>query len=401
MKKSIGLWNVFRIAGIISLVLIYIIQWTSMISTPFRRTGADFIAFYTAGRIAQTHGLPSVYNISLQHKIEQTVVGFALAREQVLLYNHMPYLVPILGLLVNQDYTGSFIRWAILMLGVYTAGNLLFLKTLFPEEKNDLRSILMMGALTFFPFYFSLLLGQDTALLFLGIALWCVGILKKQDWLAAVGLAITSVRPHLCLSLALPLLFKHRHLWWRFCLLTGILALTSIQLIKQDGVFDFLNLMQISANGIWYGMNEPAMPNLTGLIWRIFPAIDPALVHAVSWPGYLTGIFLLSILWFKEHEPDEQLLSISIIVVLFTAPHLHYHDLTLLILPLIFLINRFISRNVSKQIALLPLGISLLMIYEPVRILMPYLLYGTIIWFLVQKTANQTLNITPDLHKHP
>ncbi len=372
-----------------------------MIITPSRRTGADFIAFYTAGRIAQTHGLPSVYNISLQHKIEQTVVGFALAREQVLLYNHMPYLVPILGLLVNQDYTGSFIRWAILMLGVYTAGNLLFLKTLFPEEKNDLRSILMMGALTFFPFYFSLLLGQDTALLFLGIALWCVGILKKQDWLAAVGLAITSVRPHLCLSLALPLLFKHRHLWWRFCLLTGILALTSIQLIKQDGVFDFLNLMQISANGTWYGMNEPAMPNLTGLIWRIFPTIDPALVHAVSWPGYLTGIFLLSILWFKEHEPDERLLSISIIVVLFTAPHLHYHDLTLLILPLIFLINRFISRNVSKQIALLPLGISLLMIYEPVRILMPYLLYGTIIWFLVQKTANQTLNITPDLHKHP
>jgi hypothetical protein len=162
-NKSINLWRVFQTVAAFSLVVIYVIQWGTMISSPALRTGTDFIAFYAVGRISREYGFSFVYNIPAQHEIEQMVVGFDLAQEQVLLYNHMPYLIPLLKLLVNTDYIVSFMRWVILMLGIYMVGCIIFLNSIFPNQKNSVYSTLMMGMLTFFPFFYSLLLGQDTA----------------------------------------------------------------------------------------------------------------------------------------------------------------------------------------------------------------------------------------------
>lgn len=386
--KSVNLSWVFRIAATCSLALIYLIQWGSMISVPSRRTGADFIAFYAAGRIAQQSGFSSVYNIAAQHEVEQRVVGFDLAREQVLLYNHIPFLIPILKMLVTADYVGSFARWALLMLGIYAASTIFFLKAVFPNPKDKTRPAAVMGTLTFFPFFISLLLGQDTAILFLGVALWCIGILKKQDWLAAIGLALTTLRPHLCLILAIPLLFRQRSVWWRFFLLAVLLALASIWMLGRQGTPGFLDILRISASGAWHGMNEPAMLNLIGLLLRTLPWLDAGLVRAVGWAGYLAGIGLLNILWLKAPILDERLLSKSLIIALLFAPHLHSHDLTLLIIPLIFAIRLPVPKIPSAWLALLPLAISLLFLLEPLRYILPYVLYAGLFWWFTKKQSN-------------
>ena len=78
---KIDLWRVFKIAATCSLAITYVFQWGEMVSIPSQRTGADFIAFYAAGRIAQDQGIASVYKINAQHDIEQAVVGFNLAKD--------------------------------------------------------------------------------------------------------------------------------------------------------------------------------------------------------------------------------------------------------------------------------------------------------------------------------
>ena len=389
--KKINLAWVFQIAAACSLTLIYLIQWGAMISIPSQRTGTDFIAFYAVGRISRQSGYSSAYNIEAQHAVEQLVVGFALARGQVLLYNHLPFLIPILNLLVTADYVGSFARWVFLMLGIYVASIIFFLNTIFPNPKDKTYTAAVMGALTFFPFFISLLLGQDTALLFLGVALWCIGLLKKQDWLAALGLTLTTLRPQLCLTLALPLLFRHRQVWWRFFLLAALLALTSIWMLGREGTLGFLNILRISTDGTWHGMNESAMLNLTGLILRTLPWLDAGLVRAVSWLGYLTGIGLLSVLWFKAPVLDGQLLSKSLIIALLISPHLHLHDLTLLIIPLTFAVNLPASKIPSNWLTLAPLGISLLFLLEPLRYILPYVLYVALFWWFTKNDFESTL----------
>ena len=96
-------WRMIFFAGVSALLIIYLIWWSRMITDPVERNGTDFIALYAAGRVAQAQGFAHIYDIELQQKIEQEVVGFELAEGQVLLYNHLPYLVPLLAVVVN-DY---------------------------------------------------------------------------------------------------------------------------------------------------------------------------------------------------------------------------------------------------------------------------------------------------------
>ena len=129
-------WRGMLLAGSVSLLIIYFVWWGRMIGDPVERSGADFIAFYAAGRVAQAHGFTSIYDIEQQQTIEQEVVGFPLAEGQVLLYNHMPYLVPLLALVVNENYVGSFERWILVLISIYLIGTQFLIKSLFAARKG-------------------------------------------------------------------------------------------------------------------------------------------------------------------------------------------------------------------------------------------------------------------------
>jgi hypothetical protein len=386
--QNINAERVIRISLICSLLIIYIFLWAKMISTPSDRTGTDFIHFYAAGQIAKQYGFSSVYDLDLQRKMEQVVVGFTLAKDQVLPYNHMPYLIPFLKLLIGPDYISSFTRWVIIMLGTYIAGSIFFLDTILPARNNEIHGTLLAGIFLFFPFFVSLLLGQDTALLFLGTSLWCAGILKKKAWLTAAGLSLTTIRPHICLTLAIPLLFAYRKAWWRFFTLAGLLMLISILILGKDGTLGFINMLVMSANGTSYGMHASDMLNLTGLMLRTLPFVDPDLIHIIRWIGYLVGICLVCVLWFRAHEFDGRLLGVSLVIALLCAPHLHYHDLTLLVIPLVFaamLPSRLIS---PERLAFAPLFASPLLMLGPIHFIFPYVLYALLGWWLTRKPVH-------------
>lgn len=375
MKKTIKFSFVIQFVIIFSLIIIYIFQWAIMISNPALRAGTDFSAFYAGGVVAQTHGFSNAYKIELQQSVQEELAEFPLVEGQVLLYNHVPYLLPILSLLASENYIASFVRWAFLMLAAYTAGILIFLR----NTRIGFDHLIFVGALLFFPFFQSILLGQDTALLFLGMALWCAGMEKRKDWLAAIGLSLTTVRPHLCLALAIPLLFNHRSVAWRFILAAGVLTLFSMILIGKEGVSDFVRILQISAGGTWYGMKESAMFNLIGLLSRTFPVIKHEMLRALGWVGYGIGILLATMVWNRRETTLLAKIGVNIILALFFAPHLHYHDLTLLTIPLVFLSQpgRFASQ--------IPLAISFsLLILKPLYYVLPYVLYTALIWGLVK-----------------
>src|SRR3990172_723562 len=183
-SQRINIQRISLAAGAISLFIVYMILWGRMITSPTDRTGTDFVAFYAAGRVAEEYGSSHAYDIALQQKVQEKEVGFQLSSGQALLYNHMPYLIPVLQILVNQNYMASFARWTILLLAVYAAG-FWGLVHWFPADWDTAqRRRFFVGAISFFRCFASLLLGQDTAFLFLGVALLGWGISNNQDWLA-------------------------------------------------------------------------------------------------------------------------------------------------------------------------------------------------------------------------
>ena len=367
--------RIFMIAGIVSLCISYLGVWIRFINDPVERTGSDFIAFYSAGRIAENEGAASVYNPKLQQEIQQEQVGFPLVQGQVLLYNHLPFLIPILQMVVSTNYVNSFYRWIFLLMTLYVAGTAILSRVL-REAGVNRNSILLtgIGSLLFLPLFFSLMNGQDTAFTFLGAAIWTYGLFSGRELLAGLGLSLTTIRPQIALFLAIPMLFRHARVFWGFLLGSGLLALLSVLILGPGGTRDFIDILLVSAGGEWFGMKENAMYNLIGLLTRTAPQLGAGTIRTIGWIVYGITMIGLCIVWVRsKHLPGEKI-SLTVVLSLFVAPHLHFHDLALLLIPIHELIR--ISRgtgNLKTSIAVaIPIAISLLLLLSNVSPALQY-----------------------------
>jgi hypothetical protein len=389
--KRIDFRRVFMIVALASLVVVYAVLWVRMIASPAERTGADFIGFFTAARIFQQDGADHVYDPAYQQAIEQKEVGFELVPGQVLLFNHMPYLLPILSLVVDANYVNSFVRWVILLL-VFLFIDAVILARLLPAQTFRRRDILIAaaGMLLFFPTFTSILNGQDTVFLLLGMSLWTYGLLRNRDMMAGLGLSLVTIRPQLALILAIPLLFskQRRWVWWWFLLGAFLLGILCLMVLGWDGTRNFVNFLLISAGGQWYGLHPEDMPTLSGFIRRTIPGADVQVIQFISWGTYLITIAGLCIHFGKSKEIGEQQIGLAVVVSLFVVPYLHYHDLACLLIPTFCLVRVLDETNFleTRNSALLPLALSIFLVmgffHSSIRYLVVYIVMIGMICFL-------------------
>ncbi len=358
---QVNLRRLLTIAGIASQAIIYSVLWTSAMLDPQERTGADFLPFYAAGRIARQESLANVYLPEEQQQAEAEVLGFSFPPEDLNPFVHPPFILPILALVAGLPYVPAFHVWALVNLAFFGAGLWLLADTITQGIK---RSLFITGGLLFYPVFVSLLNGQDSGLLLLGGALLLRGLKRREDILAGVGIGLMTIRPHIALFLALPFLFRRRKVWWGFMAMAGTLVLASLLLMGRQGTLNFLDMLQLSAGGENYRINEEAMVNFIGVLNRLLPAVAGEMIRLAGWVSYGLGVTLLCLIWGMNRDVGEKHLSLAVLLALFLAPHLHYHDLALLLVPLAFLMTSLISRGwlTSQNASLLPLWISLFLL---------------------------------------
>jgi putative effector of murein hydrolase LrgA (UPF0299 family) len=395
--------RIFIVAGVISLFISYLGIWIRLINDPVERTGSDFIAFYTAGRIANSEGIASVYHPALQQQVQQEEVGFPLAQGQVLLYNHLPFLIPLLQVIVNTNYVASFYRWIILLGALYLIGITVLSQTLKRAEIDRSSTLLTaVGAILFLPVFFSLMNGQDTAFHFLGAAIWMYGLLSGREYLAGFGLSLATVRPHIALLLAIPMLFRYRKVFVGFLLGSGILALFSFLILGTSGIKQFIDILFVSAGGEWFGMKENAMYNLIGLLTRAVPQLEAGVIRTLGWIVYGIAVIGLCILWFKTRDLKNGHIGLSIILTLFFVPHLHFHDLALLLIPIYELILRSKEPGYLKtSIAILmPIAISLVLLISNASYYLQYTIPYLIMFMLAAYPVYQRFKMPVRVSHH-
>jgi hypothetical protein len=367
---------------------LYIALWLAYITFPNSLNRADFASFYASGRIANTAGFSHIYDLDLQHSIQQAVLGRPMSMNDMLPFNHPPLLLPIQALIASANYTVSYIYWelalvSLLGLGIYYSYR--YIKVSAPAYRAI--PLMLVMEFLFYPIFISILKGQDSTFMLLGAMIWMYGLGINNDRAAGLGLALTVVRPQIALFLAIPFLFNRRKVFWWF--LAGSVALTaySVWMVNFQGAAQLLQAITISVEGGGYGMSEATMFNLTGLLVRAWSAPGSNAIHAVGWAAYLAGVIGLSLLWAKSRQIDPRHLGLAVVLGLFTSPHLHYHDLGLLILPVIGIAISMIQSNTWQGIqpAWFIGGISILMLVFDnlaVRYLFVYLLMVLLIVFL-------------------
>jgi hypothetical protein len=214
--------------------------------------------------------------------------------------------------------------------------------------------------------FISLVNGQTSALLLLGVLVWYYGLSQNSNRTAGLGLALAVISPQIALVLAIPFIFHapRRKVWWWFCLGGAILAVLSMAMLGRIGVQNFINALSLSASGEGYHTNEIAMYNLIGLVKRFPLSLDAADIRMIGWVGSLVGLIILCWLWGRTVSITDKYISLAVITAIFTSPHLHYHDLALLIIPIFVGIRSLVAAGKTplEFASLMPLCISLMFI---------------------------------------
>jgi diacylglycerol kinase len=361
----------FFIAVIVILMVVYYSIFRQLMMSQKIYEDIDFIAFYSAGRIAQVDGTANIYKFEEQKKMEEAVKGRLITADEVLPFIHPAFIVPLLQLVVGTDYVSSLQRWIMVQLGLYFVSawiiSSLMSKTL-PQ-----RFLSGIAVILFFPAIISLIGGQDSAILFLGAAIWIVGLINEDDYLAGLGLALTTIRPHIAIVLAIPFIFKRQKVFAGFCLGAGALLVVSLFLVGLSGIKDYMQIIAISA-GENCNSGQTIMFNVLGCLLRSFPNVSPELQRHIAWAVYAIALVGLCFLWRKARTIEPHHIGTLILIGLFTVPHLHYHDLVILLVPIILSIRKANKLGLIclRDTPLIVTGLSLLLLINH-TLLSPYI----------------------------
>ena len=285
-------------------VALYVAAWRTI-----QPKESDFPAFYTAARLWSNGQNP--YDLEAQCDAQIPIRGVP-----CLPFAHPPVLLPLISLVSTGDFISSYYRWCLLLV-VVTALCILPLYYLCGEWKLSVQTIL------FFPIVVAITFAQDTPFILLGVLLWAWLLTAKRDLLSGLALSLAVLKPQIAILLALPLLFCRPKAFAGFCLGAAFLSLYSLAIVGAQGFSGLLHIVQVMSQGQGYGVNTRAMQNATALLVRA------GISSVWSWPIFVLGLIAISIFWWKLGTSLRNL-SAGIIVALFSAPHLHFHDLSLL-----------------------------------------------------------------------
>ena len=294
----------------------------------------DFRAFYTGGKIALDGNWHEVFDLGRQLEVQSQITGRAITLNQSLPFNHPPFLLPVQWLIASADYHTAYLLWGafIALVNLFT-GFLVFRLVLRLGWPKLAGVFLAIQVFLFYPLFVSLNKGQDSFFAILSLVILLKGLVENREITTGLGLAGLTLRPQLALPMALPFLFRQRRVWWWFTGFTLVLGLYSLLVVGVKGVLGFLQLLVITASGETILSHQKDMYNLKGLLIRLLPNLDINIISTLVWTAFLLALIGLSWLWLKSQLKELPYISVAVILSLFVSPHLHYHDLSFLLLP--------------------------------------------------------------------
>src|SRR3990172_226469 len=384
--------RVLLITVVMVLVISYPILWLRMLNDPVQYTGTDYVPFYAASQISRNEGPSQIYNLELQRKYEQNLGNFVIHPDDVRIFLNQKFIVRLVNLSLTADFRTSLVLWEFINFLALLMATCLLFRFLNTNFSRKVLVIFLAGVVFFFPAYKSLIIGQNSSFLLLGAVLLLIGTIQKKDWMSGLGLAIMTVRPHIALPLALPFLFNRRKTLYWFLACAALLGLVSLGYSGLDGVKGFLDMLLVSGSGSNSTTGEYSMVNLIGILLRFFPMASIDIIHWIGWGAYILSMGYLCYYWKRSSSIEGKQISVAILITAITVPHIHMHDLVLLILPLTTILLYTTERSdLSLHAASLPWWVSfafLICFFSPIlEAIIPYIIYCLLL-FLIIKPEN-------------
>jgi hypothetical protein len=328
----------FMIAGMVWLNLLFLIDMRKGI----KRGYTDFTVFYTAGTILREGRAHQLYDRDVQFEVQQASTGHIAFRRGPLPYIHPPFEALIFAPLARLPYVQAFVAWdllsvvVLLAVGMLLRGSVGALRRFAPWK-------FVMGCFAFFPVFICLVQGQDSILLLLFCALGFNALKKEADALAGCWLGLGAFKFQFIIPIVLLFaIWKRRRVALGFAAVGILLTLVSVGLVGEEGLLLYPRyVMHIVGDTRFGAVPTSLLPNLHGLI--------------LGWPGPVSGrpgvalAALVSAMLFgfaalkgrvQAHRGRLELqFSLAVVVSGLIAWQTNTHDLSLLVIPLVLLVD--------------------------------------------------------------
>ncbi len=289
----------------------------------------DFCAFYTGARLYLQD--PSrVYDLTLQRATEQQLLG----RDDIP-FNHPPYELLLWLPLTRLSFQTAFWLWRLASLLLLAVIAKLLATALCPRLGAP---AIFLRALAFFPVSYCLWMGQDSVLL-LAILAACAWLLAcRMQWLAGAALGLALFKPQLVLPLAAVFLLMRRWRMVRGFLCSAFAVLTvSILMVGFAGMRQMLTILLAGQTSAHMAIHPSMMPNLRGLLSLLLAGhfrLEAIIVGAIS-----LGLLLAARATVQPQQPPARASAGLICFALLVSFHLNLHDLALLLLPILLVMQ--------------------------------------------------------------
>jgi hypothetical protein len=298
----------------VGLISFYFSAWRAV-----RAPLTDFLPMYAAARLMQANQNP--YDLKAQCKVESAV-----RTDLCMPFNHTPVLLPLVSFITTDDYHASYTRWCLLLVLVLAV-------TVFPAYRLSKNLDASLQAILFLPILISVTQGQDTAFMLSGIFIWALLLKAKRDFWAGVALTLTMIKPQIALLFGVPMAFSRPRAFLGF-VVGGVLAVAfSFSLVDSEGFKGLIEIVRLSSRGQTLGVNHADMYSAVGIFARA--GLSPYWV----WPVFVAALFVLGWMW-RRYGTSIHAISLGIIVITIAAPHLLFHDIAPLAIP-VYLIHPF------------------------------------------------------------
>jgi hypothetical protein len=302
----------------------------------------DFVLYYSGARIIHDGHGAQLYDLAVQ-KEYQKEFGVA-RRDRILPFNHPPYELLALLPPAKFSFTVAHALWAainILLLAV-------ILLRLFPFVEARHRFLFALMLFAYFPTITALKMGQDSVITTFLLVETFVSLKRKRYAMAGSLLALGLYKPQLVLPLVGMFLLHRRWPSVFGFLFTGmVLGAISLAMVGWDGLIGLLSLwlpMIQRGQVVW----PELMTNLRGLVYMILDLGGLTGATNVLTLGLSILVYLIALrLWPRNADEENELFdlrfALAVVMTALVSFHLYSYDGTLLVIPLIVMLNQVLK----------------------------------------------------------
>lgn len=300
---------------------------------------SDFASFYAAGKILQRGVADRLYDLRLQTQIQQEFTPNVQIRKSALPFVRPPFYAWLFWPLAYFPYRAAFILWNVFN-GVCLFALAMLMRRQVPELRRFSSTLTMAVTFSYFPFFFTILQGQDSVLLLVIYALTYMALRRNAQLTGGMILALGTFKFPLVLPFLIPFLVRGKiKAVLAFLFASCLLAVASIATVGWSTVASYpkyLSRIDRLAKGVNVAKD---MPNVRGLLTLIMPSHLSNM--SVAGTVLLVSILLLAVV-VRQWSPDARNsrtifdlgFSLNVVVTVLVSYHCHAFDLCLLLLPI-------------------------------------------------------------------